>query len=153
MQGVTKDQVDEAASRARGTSHAMAGFLAMSFAVVGLTGVLAAHVGRLPLERALQREAVLDDALAAARSGNAPALEALRARLGDSAKAVLPVSADIEARIASERVAMRARRLGEAEATGLRLRLMLVVVTLAAGAFGIAALFAGRRVAAGGPVR
>ena len=156
MQGAAPDgtqngTADETA-RARGVSSAMAGFLAMAFAVVGMTGLLAAHVGRLPLERAMQREAVLDEVLAAA--GNATALEALRPRLGDSAAAVLPGGvlpggADIAGRVAAERVAMRARRLAEADATALRLRVLLIVVTVVAGAVGIAALLAVRRVAAG----
>ena len=151
MQGAAPDgtqngTADETA-RARGVSSAMAGFLAMAFAVVGMTGLLAAHVGRLPLERAMQREAVLDEVLAAA--GNATALEALRPRLGDSAAAVLPGGADIAGRVAAERVAMRARRLAEADATAMRLRVLLIVVTVVAGAVGIAALLAVRRVAAG----
>ena len=151
MQGAAPDgtqngTADETA-RARGVSSAMAGFLAMAFAVVGMTGLLAAHVGRLPLERAMQREAVLDEVLAAA--GNTAALEALRPRLGDSAAAVLPGGADIAGRVAAERVAMRARRLAEADATAMRLRVLLIVVTVVAGAVGIAALLAVRRVAAG----
>jgi hypothetical protein len=121
------------------------GFLAMAFAVVGLTGLLAAHVGRLPLERALAREVVLDQALAAGRAGDAAALEALRVKLGESAKEILPMGDGFEARLAAERVAMRARRMGEAQSVGLRLQVMLVVVTLLAGGFGAMMMLAGRR--------
>jgi len=127
----------------------MAGFLAMAFAVVGMTGLLAAFIAPLPLERALQREAVLDEVLVAVRASDAAALEALRPRLGDSAAAVLPaggtsVAADFEARVAAERVAMRARRLGEAESTQARLGMMLGVVTLVAAAFGAVMMLVGR---------
>ena len=136
-------------------SYSMAGFLAMAFAVVGLTGLMAAHLAPLPLQRALAREAVLDEALAAARGpGSGAALEALRMRLGDSAAAVLASSPELETRIAAERLetriaaerlAMRARRVAEAEATGLRLRVMLAVVTVLAGGFAVVLVLAGRR--------
>ncbi len=152
MQGVSQGKPPEVAAKAGEASYALAGFLAMAFAVVGLTGLLAAHVGRLPLDRALAREVVLDEALAASRAGNAAALEALRPRLGDSAAAVLPAGTEFEARVAAERVAMRGRRMAEAEATGARLRVLLVVTTLLAGAFGVAVLLGARRVAAGGKV-
>jgi len=42
---------------------ALAAFVAMAFAVVGLTGVFATFAAPLPLERALAREAALDEAL------------------------------------------------------------------------------------------
>ncbi len=140
----------------QGPRYAMAGFLVMAFAIVGLVGLMATTIAPLPLERAVAREAVLDQALAAARAGDAAALEALRPRLDDSAAAVLPrpdgrVSAgEIEARIAAERVAMRARLLEDAAATSLRLRVMLGMVTLMAAAFGAVMMLAGRPVAAPG---
>ena len=142
----------------RGTVYAMAGFVAMAFAVVGMTGLLAAHVSRLPLERAMAREVVLDQALGLARAGDAAGLEAMRPRLGDSAvilgamipgAMILAAGADFEARVAAERVAMRARRLAEADATATRLRALLVVVTIVAAAFGAAAMLAGHRAGAG----
>ena len=128
----------------RGTGYAMAGFVAMAFAVVGMTGLLAAHVSRLPLERAMAREVVLDQALALARAGDAAGLAALRVRLGDSA-VVLAAGADFAAAVAAERVAMLARRVAEAEATAARLGALLVVVTIVAAAFGAAAVLAGHR--------
>lgn len=145
----------------RGAGFGLLGFLMMCFGVLGLTGLLAAHVAPLPLERALQREAVLDEALAAGRAGNAAALEALRVRLGDSAQAILPPGAEFEAKVAAERTAMRARRLAETEATATRLRWMLILVTLLAGGFGSAMMLAvirsgardAREVAAGREVR
>lgn len=140
----------------RGAGFGLLGFLMMSFGVLALTGLLAAHVAPLPLERALQREAVLDEALAAGRAGNAAALEAMRVRLGDSAAAILPAGADFEARVAAERQAMRARRLAEADATATRLRWMLILVAVLSGGFGAAMMLAalrGAKVAAGGEMR
>ena len=128
----------------RGTGYAMAGFMAMAFAVVGMTGLLAAHVSRLPLERAMAREVVLDQALVLGRAGDVAGLATLRPLLGDSA-VILAAGADFEERVAAERVAMRARRMAEADATGTRLRALLVVVTIVAAAFGAAALLAGHR--------
>jgi hypothetical protein len=129
----------------RGARASLIGFMAMAFAVVGMTGLLAVTIAPLPLHRALQREAVLDEALAAA--GNRAALEALRPRLGDSAAAVLAPGADVPAQVAAERIAQRARRIAEAEATGRRLMIMLGIVTLLAAAFGVGMLMAGRRIA------
>lgn len=129
----------------RGPGYGLLGFLIMSFGVLGLTGLLAAHVAPLPLERALQREAVLDEALAAARTGPPAALEALRPRLGDSARNILPAGPDFEAKVAAERAAMRARRIAEAEATATRLRWMVILVTLLAGGFGAAMMLAATR--------
>lgn len=137
----------------RGAGYGLLGFLMMSFAVLGLTGLLAAHVAPLPLERALQREALLDEALAAARAGNSAALEAMRVKLGDSARTILPAGADFEAKVAAERTAMRARRMAEADATATRLRWMLVAVGLLSAGFGaammLAAIRGGAKVAAG----
>ena len=130
-----------------GTGNALAGFLAMCFAVVGFTGLLAAQVGPLPLERAIVREGVLDKAVVLARAGDTAGLEALRPVLGESA-VVLPADAGFAARVAAERVAMRARLMAEAHATAVRLRVMLGVVTLLAGAFGVGMLLAAQRAAA-----
>jgi hypothetical protein len=135
----------------RGARASLIGFMAMAFAVLGMTGLLAVTIAPLPLHRALQREAVLDEALAAA--GDRAALEALRPRLGDSAAAVLAPGADLAAQVAAERIAQRARRIAEAEATGRRLMVMLGVVTLLAAAFGVGMLMAGRRIAPEAGVR
>lgn len=127
-------------------SYTMAGFLVMAFAVVGLTGFMAAQLAPLPLQRAIAREAVLDEALSAAAGPDAAAaLEAMRPRLGDSAAALLPVTADIAGRIAAERLAMRVRRMAEADATGRRLQVMVVVVTVLAAGFAAVMMLAGRR--------
>ena len=133
------------------TSYAMAGFIAMAIAVVGMTGILAAQVSRLPLDRVMAHEAVLDQALALSRARDTAGLEALRPLLGDSAAPVLGradqsrgelelAGPGFEARLAAERTAMRLRRAAEANATAGRLRMLLIVVTIMAAGFAAAAL-------------
>src|ERR1700751_4703717 len=62
----------------------MMAFLAMTFAILGLLGLFATVVTPIPLERALARDAALDEAAAAARGPNPQAaIEALRPRLGE----------------------------------------------------------------------
>jgi hypothetical protein len=112
------------------------GFLAMTFAVVGLTGVFASYAAPLPLERALQRETAFDDALAPELTETDRA--ALRSRLGEDAATVLDGAGPLAPRVQAARVAARARFAAESDAVGTRLRLLLVVVTLAAGLFGVA---------------
>jgi hypothetical protein len=109
-------------------------FLAMTFVVVGLTGFFASYAAPLPLERALARDAALDDALAT--GGEHDALERLRPQLDDSAASVIDGTGPLAARVASARTAMHAELLGEAAAVGNRLRMMIVVVTLLAAVFG-----------------
>jgi len=121
-------------------------FLAMAFVIVGLAGLFASYAVPLPLERAVAREQALDAALAAAHGADpAAALEALRPQLGDSAAALLPPGGDMDARIAAERVAMRAHLLAEAAAVAGRTRFLLAVVTLMAAVFGVAVLHMARR--------
>ncbi len=121
-------------------------FLAMAFVVVGLAGLFASYAAPLPLARAVEREAALDDALAAAHGPNPEAaIEALRPRLAGSADALLPVGGDMDARIAAERRAMRARLTEEARVTALRSRWIIGIVTLTGIAFGAAMLRAARR--------
>ena len=121
-------------------------FLAMTFAVVGLTGIFASFAAPLPLARALARDAALNDAQAALAAPNpAAALEALRPRLGDSAAALLPLGGDMPARIAAERGAMHARLQAEADATATRLRALIGIVTVVAAVFGCVLLGASAR--------
>lgn len=121
-------------------------FLVMAFVIVGLTGVFASYAVPLPLQRALAREAALDDAMAAARGPDPQAaLTALRDRLDDSAAALLPAGGDMAARIAAERTAMRTRFLTEAAAVGTRVRWLICVITVMAALFGIVVLHVGRK--------
>ena len=113
-------------------------FLAMTFAIVGLVGLFASYAAPLPLQRAMARDATLDQALVAGDSK--AALEPLRDRLGDSAGTVIDGAGPLPARVASARAAMHAELLHEADAVASRLRLMLGVVTVVAAGFGVALL-------------
>lgn len=121
----------------RPASHWIA-FLAMAFAITGLTGMIASFTAPLPLQRAFARDIALDQALAAAAD---PArLDALRPRLDDSAAAILPPGPDFPAKIARERAAMHVRFAAEADANGGHLAWMIAIVTFTAAIFGIAIL-------------
>ena len=112
-------------------------FLAVAFAVIGLTGMFATFAAPIAYQRAWQREQVLNEAQAALAAPNAADLiAALRPRLDDSAAALLPVGGDMPARIAAERLAMRARFEIDANATMTRLRWLVAVVSLGAAGFG-----------------
>ena len=112
-------------------------FLAVAFAVIGLTGMFATFAAPIAYQRAWQREQVLNEAQAALAAPNAADLiAALRPRLDDSAAALLPVGGDMPARIAAERLAMRARFEIDAKATMTRLRWLVAVVSLGAAGFG-----------------
>jgi ActR/RegA family two-component response regulator len=107
-------------------------FLAMAFVVVGLVGLFASYAA--PLQRAMARDATLDEALAT--GGQKAALEPLRERLDDSAPLVIDGTGPIAGRVAAARAAMHASLMHEADAVGDRLRLELLVVTVVAAAFG-----------------
>jgi hypothetical protein len=112
-------------------------FLAMTFIVVGLTGLFATYATPIPLERALARDAALDEALATEGQPNQAALlEGLRDRLDDSAAAVIKGTGPLAVRIAAARSAMHAELQHEADAIGDRLRFMIIVVTVLGIVFG-----------------
>ena len=117
-------------------------FLAMAFVVVGLTGLFASFAAPLPLQRALARDATLDEALAT--GGNPTALAALRERLDDSAAVVVDGTGPIETRVNTARAAMRVELLHDSDAVAERLRWMLVVVTVLAAVFGSVVVGASR---------
>ena len=128
------------------------GFAAMAFIVVGLSGVFTTYALPIPMERAFARDAVLDEALIAARSPDpAAALAALRPQLGDSADAVLQGPGTPEERIQRERAAMRDRVRADVEATALRLRWLCATVSVMGAVF-VGALMGSlaRRAAASG---
>ncbi len=130
----------------QGVGFTWIAFLVMAFVVVGLTGLFASYAVPLPYQRAISRDTALDDALAAGHAADpAAALAALRDRLGDSADAVLSPGTDLDARIARERAAMRARLLAEADAVATRTRWLICVITVMGAAFGAAVLQVGRR--------
>ena len=113
-------------------------FLLMCFAVVGLTGLFGTFVAGVPLLRALERHATLDEVLAAAREPDAAArLERLRRPLAESAGPVLSGEGTLEERVARERTAMRERQEREARGVTGRIRTLMVLVTVMAAAFGV----------------
>ena len=134
----------ESEARPPRLSHAAMGFLAACFAVVGLVGIMASAIAPLPMQRALHRQLTLDAVLVAATGADpAAALEKLRPLLADSAAAILPkdkgiAPLEIAGRVTAERVAMLARFETEQAELTLRLRLLIVVVSLMAAGFGIA---------------
>ena len=109
-------------------------FLAMTFVVVGLTGLFASFAAPLPLQRAMARDATLDEPLAS--GGKPEVLAALRDRLDDSAALVVDGTGPIEARVNTARAAMRAELLHDSDAVAERLRWMVVIVTVAGAIFG-----------------
>ena len=125
-------------------------FLAIAFAIVGLTGLFATFAAPLPLQRALARERTLDAVLLAATHPNPAAeLEALRPSLDDSADAVLSkpgssTTSDLVSRVAGERIVMRHRMEADTIHLAVRLRWLICVITMMAAAFSIAILHAGR---------
>lgn len=123
------------ASRSNATWTA---FLLMCFALVGMSGLFGTYVVNVPLLRALARYEALDEALAASREPDAALLlERLRPRLFESAGPVLGGEGTIEERVARERAAVRERQEREARGVVGRIRLLVVVVTLMAAAFGV----------------
>jgi len=123
------------------TSRAWIGFLVMAFVVIGLMGGIATFAAQIPFERALARNAALDEVLQAAGSPDSAAkLEALRPALGDSADHVLGSTGDIAAKVAAERGRMWVAFGQDARDTGMRLRLVLAIFTAAGAVFGAAVL-------------
>lgn len=121
-------------------------FLLVCFAIVGLTGLFGTFVVNVPLLRALERNATLDEALAAARAPDAAErLERLRRPLADSAAAVLSGEGTMEDRVARERVLVRQRQEREAQGVTGRVRTLVVIVTVMAAAFGVLIMGLSRR--------
>ena len=118
-------------------------FLAVTFAIVGLVGLFASYAAPIPLERAMARDATLDEALTLGDSK--PALEPLRDRLDDNAALVIDGTGPLADRVAAARKTMHAAFLTESDETGANLRLMVSVVTVVAALFGLAMLGAATR--------
>jgi len=128
-------------AQADGGAGAWTGFLVVAFGVVGLMGGMAIYAAQIPFERALARNAALDQVLALEGAADRPArIEALRPALGDSADAVLAGAGPMAPRVAAERARMWAAFGQDARDTGVRLRLVLAVFTVAGAVFGAAVL-------------
>jgi hypothetical protein len=122
-----------------------AAFLAMCFLIVGLVGGFALYVAPVPLQRALARGAAMDQALLAGEAPGAAGLAALRPALGSSADAVLDGPGTLVERVVRTRAAVTKEADAEEAALVARIRLMLVVVTVMAGLFGIGVMGLARR--------
>ena len=118
------------------------GFLAMTFVIVGMAGLFASIAAPIPLQRAMARDATLDQALAT--DGSKPALEPLREQLDDSAAVVIDGTGPIAARVNTARAEMRAELLHDSDVLATRLRVMVLVITVVGAVFGAAILGAGR---------
>ena len=137
---------DAASKTSRSNRASIIGFIAMCYGIIGLVGLFATFAIPLPLQRAMAREATLDEAQIALHSANPKdALEKLKLRLDDSYDALSTLPADPDRAIAAERVAMRARMQEDSTAIAERMRLMIGVITILAGGFGIAMSGGGRR--------
>jgi hypothetical protein len=122
------------------------GFLMMCFIITGLVGLFASYAVPIPLARAIAREKTLDEAEAALSGPNPQAaIEALKARLDDSAPALIPLPPDPKAAIAKERIEMRARFLEEEEGNSTRIHWLIVIVTVMSAVFGTAITGFGRK--------
>ncbi|MGH7103703.1 MAG: hypothetical protein ACREFJ_15040 [Acetobacteraceae bacterium] len=131
---------------ARRVDGSQIGFLAMAFVIVGLAGIFATYAAPVPLARAIHKEAVLDQVLAAGVKPDAASILAtLRPALGASAAAVLEGPGTLAERVANERGKLASEAMAEQAAVGARLRLIIIVATLAAALFGVAMLGVGRR--------
>ena len=124
---------------------AWAAFLSVCFLIVGLMGLFALYAAPVPLQRALAQDAVLDRALIASQNADPAQLAALRPALGANAAAILDGPGSLAERVVHARAGMRARMEREENALTGRLRLLVFVVTIMAGLFGIGILgFSGR---------
>jgi hypothetical protein len=108
-----------------------AAFLVVCFLVTGLVGLFASYAGAIPLERAVHRIRVLDQALTTDGSQ-----EAVARLLGPDTDLVARQAGDLPARVAAARAAILEEGEREAEAVGNRTRLMLGVVTVLAAGLG-----------------
>jgi hypothetical protein len=107
-------------------------FLLMCFLLTGLVGLFASYATSVPLERALYRNSVLDQAL---QSGH-PDPAAIRAVLGQGAEEVLSGPGELASRIARAHTMIRAEASEEARVVGMRTRLMIGMVTVLAAGLG-----------------
>ncbi len=117
------------ATTPRGTFTWMA-FLVMTIVVVGLTGLFASYTLEIPVERMALRDTALDLVL----TGADP--KSLADSLGDSAPALAGDKAGLPARIAAERARMHTEIAAEARAVALRVRWLVVIVTVLGSVFG-----------------
>ncbi len=140
------------ANASRQGGLAWTAFLAMAFAVVGMTGVVATYAAQIPLQRALIHEALLDRILLTVQESDpAQALAALRpeasAVLGDQAVPVLDGPGPLAARVADARARLQTSFGAEAIDVGFRLRIVICVFSVVGMLFGAIVLSVVQRAA------
>ncbi len=138
------------ADRSRQGGLAWTAFLAMAFAVVAMTGVVATYAAQIPLQRALLHEALLDRVLLAGQASDpAQALGTLRPEvaevLGDQATPVLDGSGPLASRVAAARSHLQDSFRAEAADVGFRLRIVICVFATVGMLFGAMVLSVVRR--------
>jgi CHASE3 domain sensor protein len=114
------------------------GFLAMAFAVVGMAGLFASYALPIALDRAIAQTALLDGA-------GSPESRIVAALGEAAAQPILHSAADDAAKLHAAAQAILRQAAAEQDATALRLRWLIVVVSLMGAAFGAAVLGAGQR--------
>jgi hypothetical protein len=138
------------ANGSRQGSLAWTAFLAMAFAVVGMTGVVATYAAQIPLQRALLHEALLDRVLLVGQAPDpAQALAALRPEvseiLGEQATPVLDGPGPLAVRVADARARLQTSFGAEAADVGFRLRIVICVFAAVGMLFGAMVLSVVRR--------
>lgn len=122
-------------------SAVWAAFLAMCFFVVGIAGQFGTFAPLVPYQAALQRSAVLDQALVAGQGPDGAArLEAMRRTLGRSAAAVLDGPGTVTERVAAARATMLDEQTREANSVARRTRIMVLTISLMGTALGVGVL-------------
>lgn len=125
-------------------------FLLMCFGLVGLTGLFASYAVTIPLERTLARTAVLDGVLAESRQPDPARRATLRGMLGpDVGPQVLDGPGELFDRVAAQRTTVLEEGVRETRSVIYRIRVLVAVVTVAAGLLGAGIMALSRRSAPG----
>ena len=113
----------------------------MCFLLTGLVGLFASYATSIPLERALHRNAVLDQALASGQ----PDPAAINGVMGRNADAIINGPGDLPTRIAHAREIVLADATDEEGVVAGRTRLMVGLVTVLCAALGAGILLIASR--------
>ncbi len=113
------------------------GFLAMAFAIVGLAGLFASYALPVALDRAIAQTAQLED------GGESPQARIVAALGEAGARPILQASDSDAAKLQAAARAILRQAAAEQDATALRLRWLIVVVSIMGALFGAAVLGAG----------
>ena len=116
-------------------------FLTMCFALTGMVGLFASYATSIPLERALHRHAVLDQAQASGQ----PDPAAIRSVMGRDAAGIIDGPGDLPARMARARAIVASEAADEERIVATRTRLMVGIVTLLSAGVGAGILLLASR--------